>query len=193
MDPYNPPKTLPLTPQSPLQSASKSLLTDAGAPQARPAGWFIAAGQDKNFKNPNIQPDSQGGKWICTKLKEKGVIDRELYIRLSRAHALAILRHPNFCFWYLKNAEELVKQMTLGGFSWKIGGSQFIERLLTVHKELGFEAAFQFYKRFCVQNIALYAWDRVSFPDQTRFGAIKFLFHKWFWMSAKNLFKWERV
>lgn len=175
-----------------LESAYQNLLGAQGYalgnPQARPAGWFIAAGQDKNFKAPYVQPkDPSGGKWICTEMLKRGIITREDYRNLAKAHALAILRHPNFCFWYLKHANKLVKEMNRAGFHWRSEGKAFFQNLKEIYHEHGFETAFRFYKLFCTR-IWLQFGEGLPHPDSVKLGFFKFLKEKWLW---KNLLRTE--
>lgn len=174
-----------------LETAYQNLLGSQGYaignPQSRPAGWFIAAGDDKNFKAPYVPPPSSGGgKWICTEMVRRGVISRDQFKKLRRAHAISILIRPNFCFWYLKHGKDLCDQMNRAGFSWRDEGSKFYETLEKIYQRDGLKNALSFYRLFCTVMWARYARAIMPSPDREHFGLIKFLKEKWFW---KNLFE----
>lgn len=129
-----------------------------------------------------------GGKWICTELLRRGAITRKDYRRLAFAHAWAILRHPNFCYWYLKFAGKLVKDMNRAGYKWQIEGKEFFDHLKAIHEQYGLEGGFKFYRLYCTRWAI--AFGEIPLPNTVHFGLFKFLKEKWFW---RNLLRFEGV
>lgn len=168
--------------RSKLQSFQNSL-QQSGNPNARPESWFLTTGT----KKVNVKPAPQGGKWLCTMLLRKKVISWNQFYRMARGHALAILRFPNFAYWYLTEMGEIVRRAEEQKHEWKYFPIQKME----FHQSLyGFHASFDIYRRYCLRLREMYA-PELPHPGSVRFGTIKLMASKWFWSAIPTFMKYQ--